>query len=199
MSPSSHDVSRETLQTRLEAFHREFTRWSARINLTSASERGKLHHRHIADSLQLLDLAPNVTRWVDVGTGGGFPGAVVSAALPSGTVTMVESNNKKAAFLRAACLAMDVDATVLAERAEGVVRRLEAPDVVSARAVAPLGQLLDLLHPWLERATLGLFPKGRGAEDEIAAARERHDFDVVRHPSRVSDDSVVLAVRMGPR
>lgn len=189
-------VSRETLDRRLDAFRGEFARWSARTNLTSAAERRNLDERHIADSLQLLDHVPDVTRWVDIGTGGGFPGAIVAAALPPGTVTMVESNGKKAAFLRAACLAMDVRAAVVPDRAEAVVARSEPPDVVSARAVAPLAELLDMLHPWLRRGTLGLFPKGRNAEAEIAEARERHHFDVERHPSTVADDSVVLAVRM---
>lgn len=193
---SIQHVSRETLNTRLDAFRAEFARWSARTNLTSASERGNLDERHIADSLQLLEHVPVVGGWVDVGTGGGFPGAIVAASLPSNTVTMIESNNKKAAFLRAACIAMDVDATVLPERAEAVVARVNPPDVVSARAVASLTDLLDTLHPWLRAGTLGLFPKGRSAEAEIAEARVRHDFDVERHPSTVADDSVVLAVRM---
>lgn len=193
---SVQHVSRETLNARLNAFRAEFMRWSARTNLTSASERGNLDERHIADSLQLLDHASAVESWVDVGTGGGFPGAIVAAALPPRTVTMIESNNKKAAFLRAACITMDVDVTVLLERAEAVVARVDPPDVVSARAVASLADLLDMLHPWLCAGTLGLFPKGRSAEAEIAEARVRHDFDVERHSSTVADDSVVLAVRM---
>ena len=190
------DVSRETLDARVAAFRAEFARWSPRINLTSSAERTNLDERHIADSLQLLDLAPDARAWIDVGTGGGFPGAILAAALPPGTVTMVESNNKKAAFLRAACLAMDVRATVLAERAEAVVARMAPPDVVSARAVASLTDLLDLTHPWLRAGALGLFPKGRGAEREIEAARERHAFEVARHPSAVGDDGTVLAVTM---
>ena len=194
MSPT--DVSRETLDERLEAFRFEFAKWSRRINLTSASERGNLDERHIADSLQLLALAPGAKRWVDIGTGGGFPGVILTAALPPGTVTMVESNNKKCAFLRSACVAMGVRADVRAERAEAVVARTDPPDVVSARAVASLADLLDLLHPWLRGGTLGLFPKGRGVEAEIMEARERHAFDVVRHPSAIARDSTVLAVTM---
>ena len=167
------------------------------MNLTSAAERGNLDERHIGDSLQLLALGADAVRWVDIGTGGGFPGAILAAALPPDTVTMVESNVKKAAFLRAACLAMDVRATVLNERAEAVVARVDPPDVVSARAVASLSDLIVVTEPWLRAGAVGLFPKGRGAEAEVEAARERHTFAVERHPSKVADDSVVLTVRMG--
>lgn len=190
-------VSRETLERRLDAFRAEFARWSRHMNLTSASERGNLNERHIHDSLQLLDLAPSARTWVDVGTGGGFPGAILTAALPDDTVSMVESNAKKAAFLRAACLAMGVRADVRDARAETVVASTPAPDVVSARAVAPLPDLLNMLAPWLVAGTLGLFPKGRTAEDEVAAARERHRFEVERHPSRTAEDAMVLAIQMG--
>ena len=187
-------VSRETVERRLDAFRAEFARWSSRINLTAADERGTIDERHIADSLQLLDHAGAPHRWVDVGTGGGFPGLVVAAALPPGTVTLVESNGKKAAFLRSAALAMGVAVDVRAERAERVVGALSPPDVVSARAVASLADLLILLGPWLAGGALGLFPKGRGAEAEIELAREAHDFDVERRPSRVAPDSTVLLI-----
>lgn len=191
-------VSRETpdaaLGARLDAFRAEFARWSRRINLVASNGRGAIEERHIEDSLQLLDHAGDPSSWVDLGSGGGFPGLIVAAALPPDTVTLVESNNKKAAFLRSAALAMGVRVEVRAERIERVVPVLPAPDVVSARALASLDDLLAMTAPWLAAGTLGLFPKGRMAADEIAAARARHDFDVETVPSRVAADSSVLRI-----
>ena len=195
------NVSRET-RARLEVFEREFLRWNARTNLSAnVHEAADLTHRHVADSLQLAELGRGKI-WVDIGTGGGFPGAVLAATF-QGTerrVTMVESNNKKAAFLRHVCLAMGVEAMVLAERAEVVVGRIEPPDVVSARAVASLSKLLQLTERWLGRGTVGLFPKGRHVDDEIDEARAAWDFDLVRHPSRTADDATILEVsRLRPK
>ena len=196
------NVSRET-QVRLDVFAREFTRWNARSNLSSRTHPGELTERHIEDSLQLIPLAPKEGSWVDVGTGGGFPGAVLAAvfAETGRSITMIESNAKKAAFLRSACLAMKVPANVLNERAEAVVARERPPAVVSARAVAPLRRLFTLLQLWLaEPGTLGLFPKGREVETEIDDAAREWDFDLVRHPSRTAADGTILAVtRLRPK
>lgn len=188
------NVSRETLDRRIAAFVDTFELWSARINLVSSSERQNLPTRHVADSLQLIDHVESPASWVDLGSGGGFPGLIVAAALPARTVTLVESNAKKAAFLRAAALAMEIDARVRCERIERVVPALDAPDVVSARALASLSNLLDMAAPWLTRGSIGLFPKGRNAEEEIEAARGRHDFDVDVLPSRTATDAYVLRV-----
>ena len=187
-------VSRETLNERLDAFRAEFTRWASRTNLVAKGERGWLDERHIEDSLQLLDHAGSPSSWVDLGSGGGFPGLVVAAALPPETVTLVESNNKKAAFLRSAALAMELRVAIRAERIERVVPGLDPPDVVSARALASMDQLLTMTAPWLASGTLGLFPKGRTAAEEIERACQSHDFDVEVVPSRVSDESSILRV-----
>ena len=189
------DVSRETRE-RIDAFRSEFRRWAPRINLTSAGERGRLDERHIADSLQLMAIRPPRGQWFDIGTGGGFPGAILAAAEPDheATVTMVESNNKKAAFLRSACTAMGARARVVAERAETVVARTPPPDTVSARALAPLDDLLTMLEPWLAKGTVGLFPKGRRAEEEIAAALLRWRFGCERHASQTASDATILEI-----
>ena len=188
-------VSRETRE-RLEVFRAEFARWAPRINLTSGSEQGRLGERHIEDSLQLIDIRHPKGRWFDIGTGGGFPGAILAAAQADhdGRIAMVESNNKKAAFLRSTILAMNADATIHAERAETVVSREAPPETVSARALASLDDLLIMLEPWLANGTVGLFPKGRRADEEIAAARNRWRFDCRRHPSRTANDAVVLEI-----
>ena len=195
------NVSRET-HIRLDAFRAEFTRWSTRMNLVSGAERGRLDERHIADSLQLMAIRPPTGRWFDIGTGGGFPGAILAAAEPEhgAEITLVESNLKKAAFLRTVCTAMGARARVLAERAERVIGREEAPDTVSARALASLPDLLAMLEPWLSARTIGLFPKGRRAAEELAAARKKWTFDCEAHPSRTADDAVILEIaNLSPR
>ena len=166
------------------------------MNLTSSSDDNAIVERHVQDSLQLTPLAGSAGTWVDVGTGGGFPGAILAAAFAEDgpAVTLVESNTRKAAFLRAACVAMEVSVDVLAERAERVVERLDPPSVVSARAVASLNDLLGLLAPWLGRGTRGVFPKGRDAEREIMEARDAWDFDVRRHPSTTAPDATILEI-----
>ena len=189
-------VSRET-RARLGIFEREFRRWNARTNLSSRFQPGDLIERHIEDSLQLAPLAPPSGDWIDVGTGGGFPGAILAALFAENgrPITLVESHAKKAAFLRSVCLAMDAPARVVNERVERLVEREPAPRVVSARAVAPLERLVSLLSRWLrDPGTLGIFPKGRDAEAEIDAAAREWDFDVERHPSRTASDATILVV-----
>ena len=189
-------VSRETLDRRLATFQDEFARWSSRTNLVSHGERENVHERHITDSLQLLDHVDGVPeRWVDLGSGGGFPGLIVAAALPDDAVTLVESNAKKAAFLRSAALAMGVRVRLLADRIERVVPVLPPPTVVSARALASLDELLRMTAPWLAAGTLGLFPKGRNANAELDEARRTgHDFDADPRPSATAADATVLRI-----
>ena len=191
------DVSRETHE-RLEIFRREFAKWSRTHNLVARGERDDVADRHIEDSLQLLNHHEPFGHWVDVGTGGGFPGAILAAAFAERAdvrVTMIESNAKKAAFLRSVCLSMNAPTTVLNERAERVVSALDAPTVVTARAVASLGALLSLTSTWLADGTVGLFPKGRAADTEVEEAGRDWAFDLDRLPSTTSDDAVILRVR----
>ena len=189
------EVSRETRE-HLEIFRAEFLRWNARINLTSDRDPDAIVERHIEDSLQLAPFGRGAATWFDIGTGGGFPGAVLAAAFAGNgpRVTMVESNHKKAGFLRAACIAMGVDASVVAQRAEAVIARTPPPDVVSARAVASLPDLLSLLSPWLVGGTRAVLPKGRAVQAEIDAAALEWDFALKRHPSRTARDATILEV-----
>lgn len=187
-------VSRETT-TRLEIFKHEFDRWAQTHNLVSGTERGNVVERHIEDSLQLMDYVPFQGEWVDIGTGGGFPGAILAAAgagRDDVRIVMVESNAKKCAFLRHVCAAMDVRATILNERAEAVVARRLPPNVVSARAVASLSKLISLCAPWLQQGTVGLFPKGRSAEQELSEAGRSWTFEWHGHPSRTASDATII-------
>jgi 16S rRNA (guanine527-N7)-methyltransferase len=173
--------------------------WSARINLVASSTLPQLWTRHVADSLQLVDLAPNARVWVDLGSGGGFPGIPVACALaerPGAMVHLVESNRKKAAFLREAVRITGAPATVHAERVENFGDSFAGrADVVTARALAPLNLLLDQALPLLERGTVGLFPKGQDIEAELTEAAKYWSIQPERTPSRTSPQASILIVR----
>ncbi len=196
------DVSRETWD-RLDRLVAALERWQSTTNLVAPDTLAQVWTRHVADSLQLLPLAPRAEVWVDLGSGGGFPGLVVAAALAGRTaVHLLESNAKKAAFLREAARLMDVPVVVRAERAEAVLAR-DPPvaEVVSARALAPLDRLLGLAAPLLKTGAVGLFPKGREASAELTRARESWRFEATLHPSVTEAEARVVRVERfdGPR
>lgn len=190
------DVSRET-RIRLEDYAALYEKWSRRINLTATSTQQDFWRRHIADSAQLLALAPEALHWVDLGSGGGFPGMVIAIMLqdwPNARVELVESNRKKAAFLQAVKAQCAPSAIIHAERIEQVVGRIKAPDVVTARALATLPILLEMTFPWLREGSRALFHKGRGYAAEIEESHAKWEFDLVRHQSRIDADSVILEI-----
>ncbi len=176
----------------LERFVGALHHWGAVSNLVSTADRDRIWARHIADSLQLVALAEGCgTRWIDLGSGAGFPGIVVAIARPGTAMTLVESNRKKAAFLLRVAADCGLEVKVEPQRAEALAAG--AYDVVSARALAPLHRLLALSEPFFGPDTLGLFPKGRDAGTEIDAV-SAHRFDVTAHPSQTDPDGAVLAV-----
>jgi 16S rRNA (guanine527-N7)-methyltransferase len=190
------DVSRETVES-LTEFEQQFRRWSARINLAAPSQRGQLWERHILDSAQLVRFAPETTKWLDIGSGGGFPGAVLTIVLRDRAlfhIDLVESNRKKAAFLKTA-LAGYGDATVHPVRIEQVYAIVELPEIVTARALAPLPDLLGLAAPWLTAGARGLFHKGRDYVSEIEEARDAWRFDLIEHRSMVDREGRILEIR----
>ena len=161
--------------------------WQRRMNLVASSTEPTLWTRHVADSLQLLALAPDARIWADLGSGGGFPGVVIACALadiPGAQVHLVESSGKKAAFLHEAVRATGVPATVHARRIEDFVKNAPVPiDVVTARAVAPLPKLLALAYPLLKTGTLGLFPKGQDVARELTEAAKCWKIQASLSPS----------------
>jgi 16S rRNA (guanine527-N7)-methyltransferase len=196
--PGGLHVSRETAR-RLSSFEAVFRKWAGSINLVAPSTKSDFWSRHIADSAQIFQLLPAPNRWVDLGSGGGFPGiitAILLAELGDGWVHLVESNNKKAAFLRAAIAATDARASVHAVRIEAAPQQIPDCDAISARAVAELPLLLDFVWLWAERnpACRAYFHKGRDYQAEVDKALCRWDFDLVRHDSVVEPDSVVLEI-----
>jgi 16S rRNA (guanine527-N7)-methyltransferase len=190
-------VSRET-EARLATFESEFLKWAARINLVAPSTMKDVRQRHIADSAQVLDLAPEAKTIIDLGSGGGFPGlilAILLAETPDSRVHLVESNGKKCAFLRHIVRTLSLNATVHNDRIEDVIGIFSRPDIITARALAPLPLLLQLALPQLSRNVPGFFHKGRDHAQEIAAARGEFNFDLLVHPSRVDSGSVILEIR----
>jgi 16S rRNA (guanine527-N7)-methyltransferase len=183
----------------LECFVGLLSEWQRVHNLVARSTLDDIWTRHIADSFQLVENAPaNWREWVDLGSGAGFPGLVIAIAAKQHErhVTLVESNAKKAAFLRAAIRETEVTATVANERIESHAQKFgRKTDVVSARALAPLPELLALAEPYAHKETLMLFLKGREYVHEIEAAAQSFDFDVVDSESATDSDGRVLAIR----
>ena len=168
--------------------------WNTRMNLVSAASLPEFWPRHAFDSAQLRQIMPEARTWVDIGAGGGFPGLVLAILLKGEArvrVHLVESVAKRCRFLEAVSEALRLPAKVHNARAESL--SLKA-DVVTARAVAPLGRLLSFAQPYMARGAVGLFPKGRGAETEIADAREAWRFTCNIVPSLSDPEGRILKV-----
>jgi 16S rRNA (guanine527-N7)-methyltransferase len=190
-------VSRET-EERLDHFVELLLTWQKTTHLISPSTIPTLWTRHVADSLQLLDLAPNARLWVDLGSGGGFPGLVIACALAEtlgAQVHLVESNARKAAFLREAARVTGAPAIVQALRIEKYVANSAAiPDVLTARALLPFKSLLDNSFSILSRGTLGLFPKGQDVGTELTQATKYWNIDYTLAPSRTDSLARIVVV-----
>lgn len=194
-------VSRETVE-RLEAYAGLLLKWQKTINLVSPSTLGDVWSRHFADSAQLLPLAPpDATRWLDLGSGAGFPGMVLSILLSEREgvrMTLVESDSRKAAFLREVTRVTGAPVDILCERIEKPATQAkvgESINVVTARALAPLPKLLDLSAPYFSKDTVGLFLKGREAQAEVEAAHQIWDFEAALEPSVTDSSGRIVIVR----
>ncbi|MBB3395845.1 16S rRNA (guanine(527)-N(7))-methyltransferase RsmG [Rhizobium sp. BK060] len=198
MQLNGRRVSRET-QGRLEHFVALFQKWARSINLTAPSTLDDAWGRHIADSAQIFQIQSAPLTWIDLGSGGGFPGivtAIMLAELDGGWVHLVESNHKKAAFLRTALRETGGRGTVHAVRIEDAPSIVGDCDFVSARALADLGKLLGYIEPWSKRnVTLRAYlHKGRDYRRELDKAHGSWRFDLLEHMSAVEQDSVILEI-----
>ena len=191
-------VSRET-QSRLEHFLQLFQKWSKAINLVAPSTINDAWLRHISDSAQIYQLNPGTRTWIDLGSGGGFPGvitAILLAEANSGWVHLIESNNKKASFLRLALRETGARGSVHAARIENVISEVPDCDAISARALADLDKLLEFSLFWMQKneKCRAFFHKGRDYRNEITKAHSRWQFNLVEHASVVERDSVILEI-----
>jgi 16S rRNA (guanine527-N7)-methyltransferase len=180
-------VSRET-EDRLDRYVALLVEWQAKTNLVSPSTLPNLWTRHISDSLQLLALAPMAKVWADLGSGGGFPGVVLACAMAeiSGTqIHLVERNAKKAAFLREALRVTNAPGIVhLADIGNNVDSVVGSVDCVTARALAPLHQLLGFAEPLVGQGAKALFLKGQDVEAELTEATKCWNIKPRLHSSR---------------
>jgi len=192
------DVSRETAE-RLERFVALVRKWQTAENLVAPETLPVIWTRHVADSAQLAKIFPDARAWVDLGSGAGFPGivlAILLAELPDGIVHLVESNQRKCAFLRQAIREAGARGKVHAGRIEAVLAAWREPvDMISARALAPLGRLLSLAEPLLSKGAVGAFHKGQDFEREIEEASKSWEFDLILHKSLVEGGGVILEMR----
>jgi 16S rRNA (guanine527-N7)-methyltransferase len=187
-------VSRETFD-RLVVFEKMFQKWNRSINLVAQSTSGDVWQRHILDSAQLARIEPAATRWVDLGSGGGFPGLVMAFLLAErdgASIDLIESNRKKASFLQTVVGQFNLPARVVARRIDDSHALVSTPQIVTARALASLSTLLDLSAPWLTSGARGLFHKGRDYRAEVQESVHRWSFDLVEHPSVTDASGVIL-------
>lgn len=202
-------VSRETV-AKFESYAALLKQWQKAVQLVAPSTLAAIWPRHFADSAQLLAFAPPGTRkWADLGSGAGFPGLVIALMArdpgshsPDLQVTLVESDSRKAAFLREAARQAGCPVDILGTRIESSSTRdkVGPVDVVSARALAPLTDLFRLAYPFWQPETVGLFLKGRDAEKEVDAARAVWDFELELKPSLTDPDARIVCVRnLNPR
>ncbi len=191
------DVSRETI-AKLLAYEALLRQWQRTINLVAPSTLDQIWSRHFADSAQLLALAPaGAQHWLDLGSGAGFPGLVLALLLAErggASMTLIESDQRKVAFLREVARKTGVPVDILCERIEKRATQTKL-DVITARALAPLPRLLDLAAPYFSDDTVGVFPKGREAQAELDAASMRWNFSVALHPSLTDGEGRVVEVR----
>lgn len=196
---ASFDVSRETLD-RLTLYASLLKRWQRAVNLVAPGTLDHVWHRHFADSAQLLPLAPAARIWIDLGTGGGFPGMVIAILLANRSdsrVHLVESNARKCAFLKDVARQTGTAVEIHQSRIESLQSEdiLLKPDVVTARALSPMTKLLGQALPFFRPDTMGLFLKGRSADQEIEAARTRFEFDDATHQSVTDAEGRIVVIK----
>ncbi|MXN64820.1 16S rRNA (guanine(527)-N(7))-methyltransferase RsmG [Stappia sp. GBMRC 2046] len=195
-------VSRETVD-RLKIYVDLLKRWQPAQNLVAPSTLGEIWSRHVADSLQPHFLLPKARRWVDFGSGAGFPGLVTAILLMEAEgsegvepiVHLLESNQRKAAFLRTVIRDTGCPAKVHAKRIEDVLADWsESVDAVSARALASLSVLCGFAHPLVEKGAIAIFHKGKNFREEIIEASHAWELDLVEKKSLVDPDSRLLII-----
>lgn len=192
---AAYDVSRETMAA-LDVYVAQLARWQTVKNLVGPSTLAEVWSRHVADALQLLSLAPEARHWVDIGSGAGIPGLILAIAGKERglRVTLVESNSRKCAFLSEAARLTGAPAEIRNGRIEAILPTVTDAEIVCARALASLDQLLEWTGPMLKSGTTGLFPKGRDVQAELTQAAARWTFTHDLVPSRTDSEARIVRV-----
>jgi 16S rRNA (guanine527-N7)-methyltransferase len=190
LMPALSAIARE-----LDIYAELLLRWQNKINLVGPSTTSRLWTRHFADSVQLLEIVSANACWADLGSGGGFPGLVVSIAQKAGTGDMhlIESDVRKAAFLREVSRETGARAIVHVGRCEDVLPSLTL-DVISSRAMTNLTSLIEMSRAHVEKGATGLFLKGRDVGVELTQASTSCNFNMVSIPSRIEPNSFIVRV-----
>jgi 16S rRNA (guanine527-N7)-methyltransferase len=181
--------------TDLEAFRLRLVEANAVMNLVGPDSLPDFWNRHVWDSAQLLDLAPDAKTWADLGAGAGFPGLVLSIMLKGrdgAHVWLIDSLAKRCRFLQEVVDALSLPATVIVGRAEA---QSVTCDIVTARAVAPMDKLLGYAQPYFQRGAKGLFLKGERAESELIEARKSWHFEAELAPSQSDVRGRIVTIR----
>ena len=193
---SLENVSRETIE-RLREFEQLALKWTKKINLVSAGDASQIWERHIVDSVQIYDLAPSEGDWLDIGSGGGFPGIVAAIIakerMPDRSFTLVDSDQRKCAFLRTANRELGLNVKVLAERVEKMLPA--GAQVLSARALDDLNSLFDHADRHLSKAGVSLFPKGSQWEREDEEARKHWSYNLEVIKSETNPEATILKIK----
>lgn len=190
--PDWLDVSRETLE-KLEFYASEIRRWNPVINLVSKASLADIWARHILDSAQVYPLGnANAGLWLDIGSGGGFPG-IVMAIMGAPQMVLVESDQRKATFLRQVSRQLGLDLQVIAKRIDDLPPF--GAQTMTARALAALTQLLPYAYTHLAAEGSAIFPKGRQVAEELAVAQAKWRFEHRLVPSRTDTDAALLVIR----
>jgi len=185
---------------KLERYADLLRQWQGAVNLVAATSLDDVWHRHFADSAQLLALAPDAKSWLDLGSGAGFPGMVIAILLSDQTdvkIELIEAQQRKCAFLAEVARATGVAVEIHQVRVEsaGIAHRVDPPDIITARALAPLDKLLELAAPWFGPQTRGLFLKGEQVQQEIEAAQRRWTFHVKLAKSQTDRNGRIIEIR----
>ena len=195
----SFHVSRETLE-RLHIYVQLLLRWQKMLNLIAPSTLPQIWTRHIADSMQVYALAPEICHWVDLGSGGGFPGLVTSICLadqPDAHVTLIESDKRKSSFLREVIRATGAPAEVITGRIEQVLPDFTDPvDAFSARALAPLPVLLSFVDGHVHQGAKAYFLKGKDVERELTEVIDLHKYSYKSWPSYDRGEGSILEFQL---
>jgi 16S rRNA (guanine527-N7)-methyltransferase len=188
----SHNVSRETFSP-MAAYVALLLKWNSKINLIGPMTESDIWSRHIDDSLQLIPLIPETaTSLVDLGSGAGLPGLVIAIARPDLAITLVEQDQRKAAFLNEAKRVLGL--THVTVEAINVAKVSRQYDVVTARALSPLAQLLAMARPLMHEASIGIFPKGANYQAELDEAGTNWRFSHTLKSSKTNAGSSIITI-----
>ena len=195
--PLLAQLPEETL-ARLDVFAQLLQKWQRSMNLIGSATLADFWIRHVADSLQVSSAEPNARRWVDLGSGAGFPGLVTAikyADDPGAKVHLIDADERKCAFLQEAVRITSAPAVVQCGRIEKILPELtDLIDAISARAVAPLSVLLGYTSPLLEKGAIGLFLRGKDFEAELTAALTAGKYIITTIQSQTCSTARLLRV-----